>query len=283
MAATQNGRNAPEFINVRILRQDGPGRASYWERHRVKYESDMNVISVLQKIAAHPATIDDKKVTPVVWECNCLEEICGACTMLINGVVRQACSALVDRLLDDQPTAIELRPMTKFPVIRDLMVDRNRLFHALTHIKAWIPVDGYHDAGPGPRQTPQTQEHLYPLSKCMTCGCCVEACPQYALLDVTRMEGETAEEFEQRQETLYSQHFIGPHGISQAILFNAHPTGRYHASERWDVLSSQGGVQICGNAQNCVQVCPKEIPLTTSIAQAGRATTIHAVKSWFDR
>ena len=40
---------------------------------------------------------------PVAWECNCLEEVCGACTMLVNGRVRQACTALVDRLLAERP------------------------------------------------------------------------------------------------------------------------------------------------------------------------------------
>jgi len=45
-------------------------------------------------------------VAPVAWECNCLEEVCGACTMLINGRVRQSCSALVDRLLEQDPGGI---------------------------------------------------------------------------------------------------------------------------------------------------------------------------------
>ena len=61
------------------------------------YEPDMNVISVLQRIAAKAKTADGKHVAPVAWDCNCLEEVCGACTMVINGRVRQACSALVDR------------------------------------------------------------------------------------------------------------------------------------------------------------------------------------------
>jgi succinate dehydrogenase / fumarate reductase iron-sulfur subunit len=84
----------PDSFEVRILRQDGPGQSSYWERHRVRYETDMNVISVLQRVAAQAATADGKKVAPVAWDCNCLEEVCGACTMVINGRVRQACSAL---------------------------------------------------------------------------------------------------------------------------------------------------------------------------------------------
>ena len=120
----------PRSFDVRVLRQDGPGEASYWERHRVEREPDMNVISVLQRIAAQSQTADGQQVAPVAWDCNCLEEVCGACTMLVNGRVRQACTALVDRLLDEHPEEIELRPMSKFPVVRDLVVNRRRLFRA---------------------------------------------------------------------------------------------------------------------------------------------------------
>jgi succinate dehydrogenase / fumarate reductase iron-sulfur subunit len=136
------GHARPASFEVRILRQDGPGQASYWERHTVAYEPEMNVISVLQRIAAQATTADGKKVAPVAWDCNCLEEVCGACTMNINGKVRQSCSALVDRLLDDRPGEIELAPMSKFPVLRDLCVDRSRLFRSLQKVKAWIPADG---------------------------------------------------------------------------------------------------------------------------------------------
>src|SRR5687768_5173384 len=103
MTTADGNSHRPRHFDVKVLRQDGPQRASYWERHRVDYESDMNVISVLQKIAAVAQTADGKRVAPVAWDCNCLEEVCGACTMVINGRVRQACSALVDRLLEDQP------------------------------------------------------------------------------------------------------------------------------------------------------------------------------------
>src|SRR5438552_18863084 len=113
MASTQhdahghNGYDAatlhPASFEVRILRQNGPGQPSYWERHTVAYETEMNVISVLQRIAAKATTADGQHVAPVAWDCNCLEEVCGACTMNINGRVRQACSALVDRLLADHP------------------------------------------------------------------------------------------------------------------------------------------------------------------------------------
>jgi succinate dehydrogenase / fumarate reductase iron-sulfur subunit len=251
---------AHEF-KVRVLRQADPHGGSHWETFEVPYEDGMNVTTVLQRIAAHPVTTDHQKTTPVAYDACCLEEVCGACSMVINGQVRQACSALVDQLLEDSPGEIELRPMAKFQVVRDLLVDRRPMFEALKKVKAWVRVDGYHDLGPGPRIGPQEQEEAYGLARCMTCGCCLEACPQ----------------FNDRSS------FIGPAAISQAILFNAHPTGRVDRDDRLEVLSGEGGIVDCGNAQNCVRVCPKEIPLTDSIAKAGRDTTLYKLRRWFGR
>lgn len=278
-----NTPRKPSKINVRVLRQSGPGTPPYWERHQVEYEPDMNVISVLQKIAAQATTIDGKKVAPVAWDCGCLEEVCGSCTMVINGRVRQSCSALVDRLLEDNPEEIQLQPMTKFPVVRDLMVDRSRLFHSLKRVQGWVPVDSYFDMGAGPRIPREDQEQNYPLSQCMSCGCCLEACPQFNKVELLRQAGESDEAFEARKKAAYEGEFIGPHAISQAMLFNSHPVGKNLQKERMETLTGTGGIQACGNAQNCVAVCPKEIPLTTSIARAGRAATLYAIKKLFDR
>ncbi len=277
-----NMTRRPARINVRVLRQDGPNQPSYWECHQVTYEANMNVISVLQRIATQARTADGQNVAPVAWDCGCLEEVCGACTMVINGRVRQSCTALVDRLLNEDPAEIELRPMTKFPVVRDLVVDRARMFNSLERTTAWVPVDGYFDRGPGPKQSRQEQEQNYPLSQCMSCGCCLEACPQYNKIEVQRRPGETDSEYETRKRSAYAKEFLGAAAISQIVLFNAHPTGKNIADERLETLTGEGGIQVCGNAQNCVSVCPKEIPLTTSIAKASRSATIFALKKLFD-
>jgi succinate dehydrogenase / fumarate reductase, iron-sulfur subunit len=278
---TMIAANKPQSILVKVLRQDAPQESPYWELHRIAYEPEMNVISVLQRIAAQATTVDGQKVAPVAWDCGCLEEVCGSCTMVINGRVRQSCSALVDRLLDDQPEEIELRPMTKFPVVRDLVVDRSRLFRNLQRVKAWVPADGYYDMGAGPRQAREDQEQNYPLSQCMSCGCCLDACPQFTKIELTQDPGEPDAEFQQRKLAAYDTSFVGPHAISQAVLFNNHPTGKSLANERLEALAGPGGVSACGNAQNCVSVCPKSIPLTTSIGRAGRAVTVYTFKKWF--
>lgn len=281
--ANGHGRPAARKVRVRILRQDVAGGESYWERFEVPYEANMNVISVLQKIAALAHTQDGRKVAPVAWDCSCLEEVCGSCTMLINGRTRMACSALVDRLLAEDGGEIELKPMSKFPVVRDLVVDRGRLFRSLERVQAWVPVDDSYDHGPGPRIAPEQQQDAYPLAECISCGCCLEACPQFTKIELERREGEPEADFEARRREAFDAAFLGPHAISQAMLFNSHPTGKMIADERLEALTGRGGIQMCGNAQNCVAVCPKRIPLTRSIARAGRAATVWAIKKLFDR
>ena len=115
--------------------------------------------------------------------------------MIINGTVRQSCSALVDKL--DQP--ISLEPMTKFPNVRDLVVDRAEMFEHLKRVHAWIELDGTHDLGPGPRMSQEETAERYIYSRCFTCGCCLEACPQYG--DGNYIGAQTLRELHRRTDT----------------------------------------------------------------------------------
>lgn len=261
-ARAKEGRH----VIFRIKRCDAPGRTSYWQDFKVPVPKNANVISCLQHIAANPVTTEGKATTPVVWDSGCLEEVCGACTMVINGRVRQSCSCLIDDYAPADGDVMTLEPMSKFPVVRDLWVDRERLFHNLKRVQAWVPIDGTYSLGAGPKEIPAKQETRYKLSECMSCGCCLEACPQF------NQESDASE---------WDTAFIGAHAISQARLFNEHETGKQLKGERLDVLMGPGGVSDCGNAQNCVKVCPKHIPLTESIAAIGRAVTIHSIAKFF--
>lgn len=254
------------IIRIRIKRQDGPTKPERWESFDVPVETGSNVTSVLQWIAANPTTTEGKASTPVVYDAGCLEEVCGSCTMIVNGKVRQACSALIDDYCPNAGDVMTLEPMSKFPVLRDLCVDRSRLFENLKRIRAWVPIDGTYDLGSGPRETPERQATRYKLSECMSCGCCLEACPQYTL---------------EPEPTSWSTSFVGAAVVSQARYFNMHLTGAELAKVRLTELSKPGGVSDCGNAQNCVKVCPKEIPLTESIAAMGREVTVHNIREFF--
>ena len=245
---------AARTIQVEIKRQSTPDQSARTERFSIPYRSNMNITSLLGEIALNPVTADGVATTPVTYDSNCLEEICGSCAMRINGKARMACSALIDNL--EQP--IKLEPLSKFPLVRDLQVDRSVLFENLKAVQAWVPIDGTYDLGAGPRVFPQQQEASYPLSNCISCCCCMEVCPQF--------NDDTG--------------FVGAATIAQVKLFNDHPTGKVLKEERLRALAGDGGIQECGFAQNCVEVCPKGIPLTNAISDISRDVLIQKAKDF---
>jgi succinate dehydrogenase / fumarate reductase, iron-sulfur subunit len=246
----------PREVVIRIRRRDRQDAAAYWEEFAIPYRPNLNVISALMEIRKNPVTREGKRTTPPVWDMNCLEQVCGICTMVINGRVRQSCSALVDQL--EQP--ITLEPMTKFPNVRDLVVDRSEMFDHLRRVKAWIEIDGSHDLGPGPRMDQSDVMERYAYSRCMTCGCCLEACPQYG-----------------------DGNYIGPQAIAQVRYQNMHPSGKMTRDERLEAIMGDDGITNCGNSQNCVRVCPMSIPLTKAIYEENRETVLHGLFGWLKR
>ncbi len=245
-------------MNTFILKifRGAPGK-QYWEEFELPLRSSENVISALMEIQKNPVNRAGEKVKPIVWEQGCLEEVCGSCSMLVNGFPRQACTALIENYIRDTgKNVITLAPFTKFPLVRDLIVDRTRMFENLKHVHGWIDTEGSRESGYGPLISQSKQEVMYSLSTCMTCGCCSEACPQ----------------INERSK------FVGPAPISQVRLFNAHPTGKLQRRLRLRPLMEEGGISDCGNAQNCVEVCPKNIPLTDSIADIGRDVTLQGFR-----
>ncbi|MCC7435081.1 MAG: succinate dehydrogenase iron-sulfur subunit [Methanoregulaceae archaeon] len=247
-------------IRLRIRRQAAKDAPVTWETFEIPFREKLNVISALMEIRKDPRTVDGKPTKPPAWEAACLEEVCGSCTMNVNGMIRQACTALIEDV--GQPNGdvfeVTLEPMTKFPLVRDLIVDRSKMFENLKKIKGWVPIDGSYDLGMAPPQDDQIRQMRYALSRCMTCGCCQEACPQV---------NDKSE-------------FVGPAAVAQALLFNLHPIGKTMENERLEYLSSEEGITGCGNAQNCVKVCPKGVPLTQAIAQINRDTTMYRLKKW---
>ena len=249
-------RSVDKYI-LKIFR--GVKDKQYWEEYELSLIPMANIISSLMEIQKNPVTREGKRVSPVAWESGCLEEVCGSCSMLINGYPRQACTALIAKLVTAKSNVITVAPLTKFPLVKDLVVDRTAMFENLKKVKAWLEVDGTYDRGPGPKIDPKKQQMMYSLSTCMTCGCCSEGCPQVNA----------------------ASKFMGPAPISQARLFNANPLGEKQKAMRLRPLMEEGGISDCGNNQNCIKVCPKKIPLTDSIAAISRDVTKQAFADLF--
>ncbi len=147
------------------------------------WQPQMNVISALMEIQKNPVTVDGKTVDAGRLGVRRASKRCAARARWSSTA---ACGRRAARSSTRSPRTgetITLEPMTKFPVVRDLVVDRSRMFEDLKRVKAWIELDGSHELGPGPRQSQENQETAYPLSRCMTCGCCLEACPQVNVVE----------------------------------------------------------------------------------------------------
>jgi len=227
-----------ERVYLKVRRKDGPDGLSYWEEFAVPYEPGMTVTAALMAVREDPFTADGLPTSPVVWEQNCLEEVCGSCAMVINGKVRQACSAVVDDLA--QPIVLE--PMAAFPAVRDLRVDRSSMREALGGFTSWVELDGFGDQGFARARSEAERAALYPLSLCIACGCCMEACPQV------------------NDRSPYLGAFL----MAQVMYLHRRDPS---VGSRLDAMKAPGGIAGCDNAQNCEAVCPKDIPLGEVMAR----------------
>lgn len=250
-------------FRVRVRRQDSPTdtRSSRWEEFELPWRPGLSVHDCLEAIERDPRTARGERVRPPAWDASCVEGRCGACTMLVNGRPRQACVTLVDPLmLEKNAASLELAPLSKFPVQRDLVVDRSSARAALRRVKAWVELDRE-----PPEPTAGSSNKRLALaptaeasSPCIGCAACLEACP----------------------EVHAGSLFVGAASIHEAKLAVDVQAGSSAADERLDALMGPGGVAECGKSQNCVEVCPASLPLDESIATVARATTKRLFGAW---
>lgn len=113
------------------------------------------------------ADVTGARAEPIAWECSCLQKKCGACAMVICGEPMLACDARLSRL----PERIHLAPLRKFPVVRDLLIDRSimrqNLKKAMVFAQKEISL------------TEKQTEDAYEASRCLQCGICLEVCPNF--------------------------------------------------------------------------------------------------------
>jgi succinate dehydrogenase / fumarate reductase iron-sulfur subunit len=111
-------------MKVKIQRQQSPVSEPYWETFDADVPGDMSIAGLIDHLNYRDDILDEngRKTTRIGWECSCLQGICGSCAMVINEVPALACETFVKDLKGD---VITIRPLRKFPVIHDLLVDRS--------------------------------------------------------------------------------------------------------------------------------------------------------------
>lgn len=155
---------------IRIKRQENKEAKPFWQEFEIEAEGELSIAAVLNELNARQKLTDKsgKEAEPISWECGCMVKKCGACAMRINGLPELACSTFLQSL---KGKVIVLEPLSKFPVVKDLIVDRSVVFENLKKINLWLESDAY--------MTEYTHEIRYQSARCLMCGCCLEVCPNF--------------------------------------------------------------------------------------------------------
>lgn len=243
------------LVYLKIKRQDSPKGKPYWENFALEFDKNDTLLALLTKIGSNPVTASGKETTPIHHEYNCKEEICGTCTVRVNGKPMMSCSTLVSNLpVSSLEKPIIVEPLEKFPVIRDLTVNRNKIFQSLSSVRNWVETDNLFD--PPLKYAQNEQIEMYSYSKCINCGSCYDACPR---------------------TDKSSKSYLGPAAIAQVVKMCIHPRGKEDKDTRLAAIMGDDGISKCGKALVCESVCPKCVPLVRSIGRANR----EAIKKLF--
>ena len=159
---------------LEIARRTAPDAPEYRQTFVFETDDDQaTVATALRELNARPqlADVDGNRAAPIRWECSCLQKKCGACAMIIGGVPRLACDTRLAKLRGERVT---LEPLRKFPVIADLLVDRDAVFERLRELDAYLTSE----VGLPARRS--ANEAAYEASRCLECCCCLEVCPNFS-------------------------------------------------------------------------------------------------------
>ena len=154
---------------VKIKRQRSHDSAPYWQSFA--YDGPMHVaVSAVLDAINYTDDLFDIEGNPAArirWECGCMQSVCGGCAMVINGVPALACNTFADAV---KGAELVLEPLSKFPVVADLIVDRGVIYENLNQAKAYLESLAANS---------KEYAHQYSVGKCLKCGLCLEACPNY--------------------------------------------------------------------------------------------------------
>ncbi|MBQ8973388.1 MAG: succinate dehydrogenase [Clostridia bacterium] len=224
-------------VELTILRRSDPSSAPWVQRFTLELPEDASVADALTALNARTPLTDaeGKPAQPVGWQCSCMEQKCGACAMRINGVPKLACSTFL-RALNGRA---RLEPLSKFPVVRDLIVDRSAVFEQLTNAKAWLQGEA--------QQRENTHAPRYQSARCLMCGCCLEVCPNF--------------------------HARAPFGGAMAAVNDYRAMeNETDAASRAEKRRAYGKTyySVCGGSLSCHDICPIGIPVEELMVRANR-------------
>ena len=244
-------------LTLKVWRQSNNESAGQLETHKVVANEHMSFLEMLDVL--NEQLIQEQK-TPVAFEHDCREGICGACSMVINGQPHgpqrgtTTCQLHMRQFKDGDTIVVEPFRAKAFPVIKDLVVDRSA-FDRIIQSGGYISVNtGQAVDGNTLPIEKDLSSQAFDAATCIGCGACVAACPNASAMLFTS---------------------------AKVSHLNLLPQGAIEAEQR--VLSmvnqmDEEGFGMCSNVTACEAECPKEISVE-NIARMNRQYIGASLKS----
>lgn len=193
------------------------------------YDGDLNI---------PVTTLLERLDYPIEYSCSCLQGLCGACAMVINSQPKLACKTFVnDEIMVKEYGIITIEPLSKFPLVKDLKVDRSILHDVMIDCEQWLESDA---------RVGDDLNFDYEMSMCLMCGCCTEACPNYGFDD-----------------------FVGTQVAVSASKLISQESDSQHSKSIKNKYKDKF-YPHCLKTLACEDVCPMKIPTQRAISKMNR-------------
>lgn len=226
-------------VNLKVWRQaslTSPG--GFFAYHAKDISTDMSFLEMLDVVNE---SLIKEGLEPIAFESDCREGICGACSLVINGIAHgpkkatTTCQLHMREFNDGDEIVIEPFRATGFPLIKDLVVDRSafdRIIQAGGYISA--NTGGAVDANVIPIGK-SVAEKAFDAAACIGCGACVAACKNASAML-----------------------FVGAKVSHLALLPQGDPERKIRVQNMVLAMDKEQ-FGSCTNTLECEAVCPKEI------------------------
>ena len=235
-------------LTLKVWREGGKHVGQFVEYKLEGISADMSFLEMLDVLNEQ---LVQKKETPIAFEHDCREGICGTCSMVINGQPHgpmkgtTTCQLHMRSFKDGDEIYIEPFRAKAFPIVRDLVVNRDA-FDRIIQSGGYVSVNTgqAQDANAIPIEK-DTASHAFDAATCIGCGACVAACPNASAMLFTSAK------------------------VSHLATM---PQGKVEAQKRAQAMVKQmdeEGFGKCSNITACEAECPKGISVA-NIAKMNR-------------